>query len=156
MRHAGAASIRARAHQKYVDHSGHSNTHRTHSLRDISYFIYFDAYFDAHKFLSISRLENSTIVRGDRCSETMVRPRDRSFSRNMERNIPLSGNAWSIGLDRNPNRLRMDHGIPFGLVPRHSDVRPECGATRRWISCHGRDGCSRRMDQSAARAFVLT
>lgn len=29
-----------------------------------------------------------------------------------EHSIPLSGNAWSIGLDRNPNRLRMDHGIP--------------------------------------------
>lgn len=29
-----------------------------------------------------------------------------------KRNVPLPGNAWSFGLDRNPNRFRMDHGVP--------------------------------------------
>lgn len=74
---------------------------------------------------------------------------ERSLSRNRERNVPLSGNACSIGPTRNPNRLRMDHSIPR---IRHSDVRPE----RRDDEFRVMDAkwVYRRMDQSAANALL--
>lgn len=106
-----------------------------------------------HKYLLISRLESSRIARRDRCSETND---GLAGSITLEkRNIALPGNAWSFGLDRNPNRFRMDHGVPPTRITsfgRASGVRRERVDEFRVTDI---DGWSRRTVQPAACAFVL-